>query len=415
MLKLASRCGILIILSASLALVSSACSSTNSINPSNAQTPGANPPTTPPLKASKLPTISAPVPEIDNFSRAIDTATGAVNISQGAVSRDDWSLVAKQWQQAINLLKAVPSQNSHYATALNKLNEYQSYLADAQLRATPPPSPKACSDTNPDFFSVPIKDHMGRIPVVEVNFNDVQKFEMLFDTGASNTLITGAMATRLRLVPTGAGQAAIADGSVVEVPIAKVKSMEIDGHIVKDLPVAVATSMNIGLLGQDFYKGYEVKITDTAIEFRRSNVQKKATSPKKSCLADTSPQSFQAPIKVREHGIPVVEVTFDNKYKFPMLFDTGASHTLITESMANKLKLKPVGSVTVGIADGSAVTLPVAVVKSSGINIRVRRDMPVSVALAADVGLLGQDFYEGYDVTIKDNVIEFHRQAGAQS
>ncbi len=27
-----------------------------------------------------------------------------------------------------------------------------------------------------------------------------------------------------------------------------------------------------------------------------------------------------------------------------------------------------------------------------------------------DIGLLGQDFFEGYNYTIKQNVIEFHRQ-----
>lgn len=400
------RRGTLIVLCGTLALVSTACSSNNSVNQAEAQTPAPRTAVAPPSKPPEPRQKSAS----DNFSRAIDTATGATNISQGAVSRDDWSLAAKQWQEAINLLSAVPSNSGYYATAQNKLNEYRSYLADAKLKSTPPPSPNACSDTNPEFFSVPIKDHQGRIPVVEVNFNDVQKFEMLFDTGASSTLITGGMATRLKLVPSGAGQAEIADGSVVVVPIAKVKSMEIDGHIMRDLPVAVSSAMKIGLLGQDFYKGYEVKITDTAIEFRRSNAQKKAIAPKKSCLADANPQSFKAPIKAREHGIPIVEVTFDNKYKFPMLFDTGASSTLITEAMANKLRLQPVGRVTVGIADGSVVTLPIAVVKSSRINGRVKRDVPVSVALTADVGLLGQDFYEGYDVTIKDNVIEFRRQ-----
>jgi hypothetical protein len=29
---------------------------------------------------------------------------------------------------------------------------------------------------------------------------------------------------------------------------------------------------------------------------------------------------------------------------------------------------------------------------------------------AADVGLLGQDFYEGYDITIKQDIIEFRKR-----
>ena len=37
--------------------------------------------------------------------------------------------------------------------------------------------------------------------------------------------------------------------------------------------------------------------------------------------------------------------------------------------------------------------------------------MIVAVVLPAlDMGLLGQDFFEGYNVTIKKNVVEFRRQ-----
>lgn len=405
----------LIILSSTLALASTACSSNlaNSVSqPVKAQAPA-------PDRSHNAVVRSKPSeaakPTVDNFSKATDIATGAVNISQSATSRDDWSLAVNYWQKAIDLLKAVPSSSGKYAAAQQKLAEYQSYLADTKLKAAPVPQHQPCSDTAPEFFSVPIKDRIGRTPVVEVNFNDVQKFDMLFDTGASHSLITRSMAATLRLIPIGASQSQIADGSFVVLPVVKLKSMEMDGRLARDLPVAVAsTGMNVGLLGQDFYKGYEVKITDTAIEFRRFKTATKATQSKKSCLRDTKPAFFQVSIKERKHGIPVVEVTLNEKHKFPMLFDTGASHTLLTESMANQMKLQPVGKVAVEIADGSVVALPVAVLKSNRIGNRIKRDVLVSVAPASDIGLLGQDFFEGYDVTIKDKVIEFRRQEEVQ-
>lgn len=415
------RRGTLLVLSGTLAVVSSACSNTNSAIPLNqpakAETPAASPAAPTRVKVSQSPKPTKPA--TDYYSEAVDTGEGALNISQTAVSREDWSLAASRWQEAVSLLKAVPSSSNQYANSQKKLSQYEYFLADAKLRAAQPPSKsKYCSgDTTPEFFSVPIKDHMDRTPVVEVTFNDFQKFDMLFDTGASHSLITRSMAAGLRSVPVGAQQSQIADGSFVILPVVKVKSMEMDGRVMSNLSVAVAPpAMKTGLLGQDFYKGYEVKITDTAIEFRRSKGVTKATQSQKACTVfhDTNPQFFQVPIKTRNNGIPVVEVTFNEKYKFPMLFDTGASHTLLTESMANKMKLKPIGRVAVEIANGSVVTLPVAVVKSNRISDRIKRDVLVSVASASDTGLLGQDFFEGYDVTIKDKVIEFRRREGAQ-
>lgn len=94
-----------------------------------------------------------------------------------------------------------------------------------------------------------------------------------------------------------------------------------------------------------------------------------------------------------------------------MLFDTGASGTVITGMMAEKMDLMPVGYATAQVADGSAAVYGVANIKSQRIASRVKRDIEVMVAPPAmDVGLLGQDFFEGYDFTIKQNVIEFRRQ-----
>lgn len=348
----------------------------------------------------------------DSYQQAIDLATSAVTISDSAVSRNDWNLVTNRWQEAINSLKAVPASSRHHASAQKKLSEYRGYLADAKLRATPLP-PKACSgDTNPQFFSVPIKGRVGGTPIVEVSFNDRQKFDMLFDTGASQTLITWSMAATLRLPPIGEQVGQVADGSIVVLPLALVKSQEIDGRFKADMPVVVAPpGMAIGLLGQDFYQGYDIAIKEDRIEFRRQGSQRSANKQKSTCLAETSPQFFRVPIKKREDGIPVVEVSFNDKYKFPMLFDTGASDTVITLAMAKKLDLTPLGVSYAQVADGSVVEFGAALIKSQRIAGRVKRDVEVSVApREMEMGLLGQEFFEGYNYTIKQNVIEFRRQ-----
>jgi aspartyl protease family protein len=78
------------------------------------------------------------------------------------------------------------------------------------------------------------------------------------------------MANTLRLKPVGVTKSVVADGAVVALAVAFVKSMEIDGRLKRKLPVAIApAAMPIGLLGQDFLEGYDIAIKKDAIEFRR--------------------------------------------------------------------------------------------------------------------------------------------------
>ncbi|HBL59883.1 MAG TPA: hypothetical protein DDZ80_15815 [Cyanobacteria bacterium UBA8803] len=415
--------GTAILLLSTFALVNvTACTNTKTANSLHQTTTSnltskiasaAEPPTkSKPSTTSKPVQLSQPSQKVpDNYQRAIDTATGAVTISSSAVSRDDWNLVANQWQDAINLLKGVPSSSRHYQIAQRKLTQYKSYLADAKLKATPQPSKPCSGDTNPAFFSVPIQGRIGGIPIVEISIND-QKFDMLFDTGASKTLITGSMAAALQLPQIGIGGMRIADGSVVILPIALAQSQEIDGRFRIDVPVAVApAALQMGLLGQDFYQGYDVAIKEDIIEFRRRSSYRAVSRRKTPCLAETSPKYFTVPITRRNKDIPIVEVTFNNNYRFPMMFDTGSTDTVITQNMAVKMGLKPVGMTQATIADGSVATFGVAFVKSQSIAGRLKKNTTVSIAPPAlEMGLLGQDFFEGYNYTIKQNVIEFSRQ-----
>lgn len=264
------RRGSLILLFGTLALINAACSNNESASipsptPSPASTPSPSP--SPPPK----PQVQKPQPSntSDTYSQAIDTASSAVTISQSAVSREDWGLVASRWQDAINLLKAVPDSSQNYKNAQQKLSQYQNLLADAKVRSTPPPPKPKQGDSNLPFFSVPIKGRPGGTPLIEVIFNG-RKFDMLFDTGASSTLITLAMAYTLDLKAVGTTQKMVADGAIVELPLTVVESTEISGRVKRKLEVAVAPpSMPIGLLGQDFFEGYDIAIKENVIEFRR--------------------------------------------------------------------------------------------------------------------------------------------------
>jgi clan AA aspartic protease (TIGR02281 family) len=114
-------------------------------------------------------------------------------------------------------------------------------------------------------------------------------------------------------------------------------------------------------------------------------------------------------IKKRYASTPVVDVSFNGK-TFEMIFDTGASSTLITQSMANALRIQPTGYREVVIADGSTLKLPVTAIKKVSAGGLTNRNMEVTVADKADIGLLGHDFFGNYDIKIKRNEIELHPQ-----
>ena len=116
-------------------------------------------------------------------------------------------------------------------------------------------------------FRVPVKRRFGGTPVIDVTFNDKKTFEMIVDTGASGTIITQSMANTLKLQTTGTMQAQIADGSQVEFPTSKVKSIAVGGVIANNLQVAIAPKASIGLLGHDFFGNYDIKILEKEVEF----------------------------------------------------------------------------------------------------------------------------------------------------
>lgn len=215
-------------------------------------------------------TQASPSPQEDSFQKAFDIATGATAMGQSALAREDWVLIAQRWEQVIKLLETVPASSPNHEKAQAKLSEYKGYLAKAKQRAAArPDTEKAVSNTNPPFFSIPIKSKSGGIPIVEVTFNGSTTSDMFFDTGASGTLITASVAQALNLKPIGANNVRIADGSIQTMPVMQLKSIETGGRMKTNVVVSMAPGMPIGLLGQDFYAGYDINIKTGVIEFTR--------------------------------------------------------------------------------------------------------------------------------------------------
>lgn len=123
-----------------------------------------------------------------------------------------------------------------------------------------------------------------------------------------------------------------------------------------------------------------------------------------------SQKVFQALIKNRNGGTPVVDATFNGAGQFEMIVDTGASGTVITQQMASALGVVPVGKAKANTASDRNVEFAIGYINSIEVGGAVIENVPVAIAPSADleIGLLGQDFFSNYDVTIKRDVVEFH-------
>jgi aspartyl protease family protein len=117
--------------------------------------------------------------------------------------------------------------------------------------------------------------------------------------------------------------------------------------------------------------------------------------------------NFEVKIKRRENGTPVVDVVLNQKKTYEMLLDTGASSTVLTVNMVTELGLKPKGSVLVTTPSSSTTSLSTTTLDSLEVGSGRLQNIEVFVSPNLPVGLLGQDFLEHYDLTIKQNVIEF--------
>ncbi len=90
-----------------------------------------------PADVTPIPVTSqTPSSQSDPFRLAVNKAMSAANLTQSAKSKQDWNLVANQWQEAIALMKTIPASSPNYAVAQKKVGEYQKNLDYASSAAS---------------------------------------------------------------------------------------------------------------------------------------------------------------------------------------------------------------------------------------------------------------------------------------
>ncbi|MFB2895053.1 TIGR02281 family clan AA aspartic protease [Aerosakkonemataceae cyanobacterium BLCC-F50] len=272
--------GLLILLSGMIALLSMACSSDRAT-----QSPVVK------VESKVNATVAKPKTEVvkqkqeqvvveDSYEEAIAKAGRAKSISESAQSREDWKLVHSQWQNVMQLLKAVPASSPNYAKAQTKLKEYQEpadYAAkqadprakqvSLESKCTTKVSTNAPSGT---VIRVPIKRREFGTLVIDVtltNGNIKQTFEMMLDTGASGTAITQEMAARLKVETFAVAKVSTAAGGAL-IGVGCLDAIQVAGASLKNVPVGIPPGLEMGLLGQDFFSRYDMTIKNNMVEFR---------------------------------------------------------------------------------------------------------------------------------------------------
>ncbi|MEL6352219.1 MAG: retropepsin-like aspartic protease [Cyanobacteria bacterium J06627_28] len=219
-----------------------------------------------------------------HYNEGINLASSADALSQSAFSPDDWGLIVSRWQRAAQQMGQVAPGTANYEEAQAKSANYtqraeaaQAQIAELQTityvplpasaRRTAPPAatsqPAATSSSSDDSqqrVRVPIVRRLHGTPVVRVTFNGVREYEMILDTGASRTLITRPMADDLGVVTIDRMIASTASAAEVTFEVGQLSSMSLGGITLNDARVSIGETVDVGLLGNDFFRGYDVNI-----------------------------------------------------------------------------------------------------------------------------------------------------------
>ena len=136
--------------------------------------------------------------------------------------------------------------------------------------------------------------------------------------------------------------------------------------------------------------------------------------PEEVSTSTTAAGLYQIPIKSRSGGSPVIDVTFNGDRTYEMILDTGATSTLITEEMAKSLNILPFDTGNFTLADGKDVELGIGVVSSISAGGLTINQFEIAIAPPTkELGLLGQNFFGNYDMTIKEDVVELRQRSSS--
>ena len=121
--------------------------------------------------------------------------------------------------------------------------------------------------------------HKGGVYEVDVTFNGKTTVPLVFDTGASFTTISAALATRIGLKPQPSDKKVelhVADGGVITANLMTIPSMRVGKFTVNNIACAVMPPDKADiplLLGQSFHRHFTYKFTPESGRLLLSRVE----------------------------------------------------------------------------------------------------------------------------------------------
>jgi len=282
-------------------------------------------------------------------------------------------------------------------------------------RLPPAPAVPSLSDTATSEARagpIPFETVQNHIMVRAV-LNQQEYATLLLDTGAGQTFVTPDTAQRLGLSPTADAPTrttTMVGGRQVQVPMVRLASLAIGNARRDNVPVGVLESFPYaplfdGILGGSFLEHFTLTLDYPGSRLwlapRRTPLMP-PTAPQAAALG-----SHVIPLQLANSYLLVSAVLNHTESVF-LLLDTGASRTLMTPRVAERLGVAVTASTprrTMVVADGQRQEVPVVQLTALSVGHATVEHLPVAISelflpLATVDGLLGMDFLGQFIVTL---------------
>lgn len=351
------------------------------------------------LAMAKLKTKEA----VQSFSRAIELNPEQplyhLYLSEALGGEKNY---VEQLQQLEHYLKLNPADPDRITEAKAEIEMLKSFgLKDIGLISAPDnPAP------------IPFRKSLNLI-FTSVTINGQGPYRFAIDTGASQTVLSEALAAQLGLKPvTSTVMHGVGGGGKIDTQLYSLNEVDVGDIKIKNIPVGtfndpLVTQLADGILGTAMLSDFVISVNYPAnqVELRR----KRAANP----ADDVLPAWYFS-------NLLLVPMKVNGQYEGNFVIDTGAVTTVLSHNMAARLGVTektPGAKVNLGLGgvggfEGVVLRVP-SVTINTGKN---QEDYPqvvsidlkgISKMLGTEVsGIIGFDFFEAYNLTLDYNAAQ---------
>ena len=355
------------------------------------------------------------------------TSRAHFGLGKLAMARMKTADAVKSFNRAIELDPKEPIYRFYIADALSltkKLKDAERQLQEyVKLNPADPdrlPMAKAALDISAAFQGVemgqmeapaqpaPIRvQQMPLLPFLfaEVSINGQGPFRFLVDTGATQTVLTPKVATKLGLKKIATNiMFGIGGEGKVESPIYRADSLKVGDVTVKNVPLGTISNPLLelildGVLGPNLLADFII-----TMDYPRSQIELSRKAPEGGTVI---PAWFLS-------GLLMIPVDVNGKHKGNFLIDSGADSTLLAYSMANNLGVNkstpgatldlPIGGI--GGLDDGVLVVPAVNLKTPFETRQFERLMAIELKGMSSLiqtelsGVIGYDMLKNYRLTL---------------